>query len=231
MTWFVAVSALALAYSAPTMAGSPDAGTDRFFETNVRPVLAGTCVKCHGEKKASGGLRLDSREAVLKGGETGPAVVPGDPKASLLVQAIRHSDDTLKMPPNKPLPRSVQDDLASWIAAGAPWPQFAARPISGHAHWAFEPLQAVVPPVDPSGWASQPIDRFISAGHRANGLHPVSRADRRTLIRRATFDLIGLPPEPQRVEAFVTDERPDPFARLVDELLARSWPTSASAGC
>jgi hypothetical protein len=202
-------------------AGAPEAASESFFELKVRPVLAGTCVKCHGEKKASGGLRLDSREAMLTGGENGPAVAPGDPKASLRVQAIGHASDTLKMPPNKPLPREVQDDLAAWVAAGAPWPESgSARPLAGVAHWAFEPLRAVEVPSDPTGWAGSPIDRLIAAGHRSRGLHPVGRADRRTLIRRASFDLIGLPPEPDRVEAFVADESPDAYPRLIEELLA-----------
>ena len=104
-------------------AGDPGAASESFFELKVRPVLAGTCVKCHGEKKASGGLRLDSREAMLAGGDGGPAVVPGDPEGSPLVRAVRHADDTLKMPPNKPLPRDSQDALAAWVAAGAPWPK------------------------------------------------------------------------------------------------------------
>ncbi|MFO0950145.1 MAG: PSD1 and planctomycete cytochrome C domain-containing protein [Isosphaeraceae bacterium] len=214
------LAALTLFLATTARAAGPDAASDAFFETKVRPVLAGTCVKCHGEKKASGGLRLDSRAAILKGGESGPALMPGDAEGSLIVKAIRHTDDSLEMPPNKPLPRSVQNDLAAWVAAGAPWPKEAARPIAGQAHWAFEPIKAIEPPADPTGWASTPIDRFIAAGLRANGLHPVHEADRRTLIRRATFDLIGLPPTPERVEAFVADTRPDAYARLVDELLA-----------
>ena len=199
----------------------PGAASESFFELKVRPVLAGTCVKCHGEKKASGGLRLDSRGAMLAGGDGGPAVVPGDPEGSPLVRAVRHDDDTLKMPPNKPLARDAQAALTAWVAAGAPWPRSdPARPLQGQSHWAFEPLRPVAPPADPTGWASAPIDRLVAAGHRSQGLHPVARADRRTLIRRASFDLIGLPPEPARVEAFVADDRPDAFARLIDELLA-----------
>jgi hypothetical protein len=124
------------------------------------------------------------------------------------------------MPPSGPLPDAAKDDLAAWVAAGAPWPESAAaRPIQGRAHWAFEPLGPVTPPEDPTGWASQPIDRFIAAGQRSAGVHPVGRADRRALIRRAYFDLIGLPPEPEKVEAFAADEDPDAFKRLVDELL------------
>jgi hypothetical protein len=202
-------------------AGEPDAASPTFFELKVRPLLANSCVKCHGETKRSGGLRLDSREAILAGGDNGPVIVPGDPDGSPLIRAIRHADETFKMPPNKPLARAAQDDLTAWVAAGAHWPTAAAsRPIEGQTHWAFEPLRTITPPDDPSGWASQPIDRLIAAGQRAKGLHPVERADRRTLIRRAYFDLIGLPPEPARIEAFVADNRPDAFARLVDELLA-----------
>ncbi len=202
-------------------ASEPDASSQAFFELKVRPVLASSCVKCHGAKKSSGGLRLDSREAIQAGGDNGAVVVPGDPEGSTLIRAIRHADEDLKMPPSKPMPRAAQDDLAAWVAAGAPWPTaVAAGPIEGQAHWAFEPLRTVTPPDDPTGWALQPIDRFVAAGHRVQGLQPVARANRRTLIRRAYFDLIGLPPEPARIEAFVADEGPDAFGRLVDELLA-----------
>jgi len=200
---------------------SPDAASENFFELRVRPVLADHCVKCHGEAKQSGGLRVDSRQAMLKGGENGPAVVAGDPAAGLLVRAIRHADDDLKMPPSKPLPKAAQDDLAAWIASGAPWPQTeASRPIEGKTHWAFEPLRNVALTDDPTGWASSPIDRLIAEARRPQDVHPVARADRRTLIRRATVDLIGLPPDPDRVEAFAADERPGAYERLLDELLA-----------
>jgi mono/diheme cytochrome c family protein len=214
MTW-------GLLLVAPLSAGEPEAASESFFELKVRPVLAGTCVKCHGATKASGGLRLDSRESMLSGGDNGPAVKPGDAEGSLLVRAIRRGDGTLKMPPKEALSRAARDDLAAWIAAGAPWPKAtAARPLIGQAHWAFEPFHPVAPPEDPSGWAVQPIDQLIATGYHAKGLHPVARADRRALVRRVTFDLIGLPPEPERVEAFVADSRPDAYARLVDELLA-----------
>jgi hypothetical protein len=195
---------------------------EAFFELKVRPVLAGTCVKCHGATKASGGLRLDSREAMLKGGDDGPAVMPGDPKHSRLIQAIEHADKSLEMPPNKLLPEAVRADLSAWVADGAKWPKAgpSGRTIAGQKHWSFEPLSANLPPEDPTGWAGTPIDRFIAVGHRAMGLRPVPAATRRTLIRRVTFDLIGLPPRPERVEAFVADTRPDAYERLVDELLA-----------
>jgi hypothetical protein len=219
--FILAVAVGLSAIGSEASAGGSPAASESFFELKVRPVLAGTCVKCHGEKKSSGGLRLDSREAMLTGGDGGPAVLPGNPEGSPLVRAVRHADATLKMPPNKPLPRESQDDLSAWVAAGAPWPKSgSSRPLQGQAHWAFEPLRPISAPVDPTGWASRPIDRLIAAGHRSEGLHPVPRADRRTLIRRAYFDLIGLPPESGRIEAFVNDDRPDAFARLVDELLA-----------
>jgi hypothetical protein len=201
-------------------ATSEDAET--FFELKIRPVLAANCVKCHGASRASGGLRLDSRASLLKGGDSGPAIIPGDPAGSLLVKAIGHEDEDLKMPPKKPLAKPLRADLAAWIAAGATWPKttVAAQPIEGRAHWAFEPLKDIVPPPDPSGWAEMPIDRLIVASQREHGVSPVAPADRRALIRRASIDLTGLLPEPARVDAFVADDRPDALARLVDELLA-----------
>jgi hypothetical protein len=202
-------------------AGPTDAASEDFFELKIRPILAETCVKCHGADKASGGLRLDSRAAMLAGGDSGPAVVPGDPEVSLLVKAIRHDDEVLKMPPSKPLAVECRDDLKAWIAAGANWPESrAAQPIEGRSHWAFLTLDTQSPPPDPTGQSSQPIDLFLSVDQRARGLQPVARADRRTLARRAAFDLTGLPLDVARVEAFVADVRPDAFARLVDELLA-----------
>jgi hypothetical protein len=207
-----------------SIGSSSRADDDRvtFFELKVRPILAGTCVKCHGATKASGGLRLDSLEAMLKGGDSGPAVVPGDADESLIVRAVRHTDEHLKMPPKNPLPKAVAIDFAAWVSAGAHWPIAVegARTISSKNHWAFEPLRTQLPPADPTGWSKDPIDRFIAAGHLQRGLRPVRSADKRTLIRRAYFDLLGLPPSPEQVEAFVADTRPDAFARLVDELLS-----------
>ncbi|WP_235963783.1 PSD1 and planctomycete cytochrome C domain-containing protein [Tautonia rosea] len=202
-------------------AQTPDAASETFFEVKIRPVLAESCVTCHGEVKQNGGLRLDSRQAMLDGGVSGPAIEPGAPEESLLTFAISHEDELLKMPPDEPLSREARDDFAAWIAAGAPWPEAAARaPIEGKTHWAFGPLRPIEPPIDPTGWATEPIDQLIAAKQREAGVYPVDRADRRALIRRATFDLIGLPPEPDRVEAFVNDERPDAYDRLIEELLA-----------
>jgi hypothetical protein len=215
---------LTLAFAATlVLAAPPSAASDAetFFETKIRPVLAGSCFKCHGGAKTSHGLRVDSREALLKGGEGGPAIVPGDPLKSPLIRALRHSSDDLKMPPGKPLPEAVVADFTSWVAKGAPWPKVTAtigfRP---ERHWAFQPVKAVEPPADATGWAETPIDRFIAAGLHRQGLVPVGLADSRTLIRRVTFDLTGLPPTPEETEAFASDPSPDAYRRLVDRLLA-----------
>jgi hypothetical protein len=222
--WATLVLIPLIAAAAPVSANGPADEPENFFELKVRPVLAGTCLKCHGAVKASGGLRLDSREAMLAGGDSGPAVLPGEPNQSLLIQAIEHKDTTLEMPPGKLLPKGVREDLAAWVGGGAKWPKSSAagRKIEGRKHWAFEPLDRVAPPDDPTGWAIGPIDRFIAAGQRSHHLKPVPLAQKMTLIRRATFDLIGLPPTPERIEAFVADARPDAYERLVDELLASS---------
>src|SRR5262249_9234847 len=140
------------------------------------------------------------------------------------IQAIRHEDKSLEMPPGKLLPESVRTDLVAWIAAGAKWPKSVAtsptQTIEGRTHWAFEPLGAVAPPGDPTGWAESPLDRFVAAGYRSRGLRPSPPAGKHALIRRVSFDLTGLPPSPERVAAFVADDRPDAYTRLVDELLA-----------
>jgi hypothetical protein len=195
---------------------------EAFFEAKVRPVLASNCVECHGPTKASGGLRLDSREAILKGGDSGPAVVPGDLEKSLLAMAIKHdANEFVQMPKKKALPPQIVADLNAWIVAGARWPHAATAPIvSDKPHWAFSPLQRVALPHDSSAWSQQPIDRFIAAGQREQGLNAVGAVDKQTLLRRAYFDLTGLPPPPERIEAFLSDHRPDAFARVVDELLA-----------
>ncbi len=148
----------------------------------------------------------------------------GDAAASLLIEAIRQSDE-LKMPPKKRLPAEVVNALAQWIKDGAIWPERAAKPAGGPndprpRHWAFERIRDFEPPPDPSGWSDGPIDRFVAARRHAAGLRPVAQADKRTLIRRVTFDLIGLPPTPSEIEAFLGDNSPAAFARVVDRLLA-----------
>ncbi len=219
--------------SAPARDSSPrppsrDEGD--FFEKHVRPVLAENCFTCHGPKQQKSGLRLDSREAVLKGTDLGPVVLPGDVEKSPLVRAIRYDGD-VKMPPKKKLPPEAIEALTKWVRLGAPWPTAKdeagtrkdepgqppdkSHPSSFHLHpskhWAFQPVKHQRP---------RTIDSFIRAKLQEKGLVPAPPADRRTLIRRATFDLLGLPPTPDEVEAFIHDPSPDAFAGLVDRLLA-----------
>jgi hypothetical protein len=199
-----------------------------FFELRVRPVLAKNCYGCHTGTR-SGGLRLDAREHLMKGGNSGPALVPGDADRSLLFQAAGQTHERLKMPPGGRL--SVEDvaALKTWIDAGAIWPDSpppaakSAYVISPEqrAFWAFQPVRKPAPPpVRHTAWAKTAIDRFILAKLEARGLRPAAPADRRTLIRRATFDLTGLPPTPEEIDDFARDRSPEAFARVVDRLLA-----------
>jgi hypothetical protein len=201
----------------------------QFFENKIRPIFANNCYKCHSQsaEKVKGGLLLDTKETLLKGGETGLAIVPGDPEKSLLIKAVRYTDPDLQMPPKgKKLSDGEIADLVSWVKMGAPDPRIAtaaqkAWTDSGKKHWAWQPLKkpAVPETKDPS-WAKTPVDNFILAKLEEKDLKPNPPADKRTLIRRATFDLIGLPPTPQEVEDFVKDESPDAFAKVVDRLMA-----------
>jgi hypothetical protein len=212
-----------LLLAAPTRGQTPSTDADTLFESRIRPVLVDTCFKCHGGKKVSHGLRVDSREALLKGGDTGPALLPGDPDRSLLVQALRHTHDSIKMPPGQRLPDAVVADFATWVKQGAVWPKTAssqAQPFPSQRHWAFQPVTRGSPPPDPSGWSDHPIDRFVMARLRDQHLQPVGLADKRTLLRRVTFDLIGLPPTPDEVADFLADHSPAAFAKVVDRLLA-----------
>jgi hypothetical protein len=205
-----------------------------FFEKSIRPVLVKECYSCHAAtaKKVRGGLTLDTREGLHKGGENGPAVVPGDTKKSLLLQAIRHARDELKMPPKKKLPAEVIADFEKWVAMGAPDPRGGTAKVvkneidieKGRAFWAFQPPKRNEPPaVKDAAWPRGDIDRYLLAALEAKGLTPVADADPRTLVRRVTFDLIGLPPTPEDVEKFVKDYAANPEAALasvVDKLLA-----------
>lgn len=197
---------------------------ERIFETRVRPVLADRCLNCHGPSQQKSGLRLDSREAVLKGGDLGPAIVPGDPDQSLLINAVAHTDDFLKMPPGpETLPDEVIHDLTDWVRAGAPWPQASPSADSNPSpttHWAFQPLRKPDPPAEQSADdADNPIDAFLRARLDPLGLTFSPEADRRTLIRRLSFDLTGLPPSPEEIQEFLSDVAPEAYARLVDRLL------------
>lgn len=224
---------LVLLILSPLSAGSGQDSPIEFFEKKVRPLLAEKCFACH-QDLASGGLRLDSREAVLKGGKLGPAIVPGNPDGSLLIQAVRHTHLRIKMPMGREkLGEQEIRHLEAWIKMGVPWPQekSAAPPkaegkrfaitAKDRTHWAFQPChKPVIPEVKDKAWPKRPTDNFVLARLEAEGLKPVNAADKRTLIRRAYLDLIGLPPTPTEVEAFVKDESPDAYARVVDRLLA-----------
>jgi cytochrome c553 len=203
-----------------------------FFEKKVRPVLLTHCFSCHSmqAKKVRGGLQVDSRTALLKGGDSGPALVPGSPDKSLLVQVLLHGDAG-NMPPKGKLPDAIIADLREWVKIGAPWPQEAATAGSNKStnspsvtagdHWAFRTLKKAAPPtIKQSSLAWSDIDRFLVAGQEAAGVEAATLADRHTLIRRVTFDLTGLPPTPAEVDAFVGDRSPDAFAKVVDRLLA-----------
>jgi hypothetical protein len=222
------LTSLALFVPSPLAAQPPSTPTPQqleFFEARVRPVLAEHCFKCHGPKKQRSGLRLDSRASLLEGGDEGPAVVPGDPDKSLLVQAVRRVG-SLKMPPDGKLPPQAVADLAAWVKMGAPWPRSGPAVAKQLAeawkkHWAFQPVKNPPPPrVRDRAWPVTGVDHFILAGLERKGLSPSAPADRRTLIRRATFDLLGLPPTPEEVAAFEADKSPDAYAKLIDRLLA-----------
>jgi hypothetical protein len=208
----------------PQAATAADDEALTHFEKSVRPVLVENCLKCHGAEKHEGGLRLDTRESALKGGDTGPAIVPHEPDKSLLVTAIRQTDD-LQMPPDQKLTDAQIAAVERWVKLGAPWPKapLAAPQVANAArtHWAFQPVTDPVPPVPGNHpQPANPIDAFIAAKLAQAGLVPSPRADRRTLIRRATFDLLGLPPTQDEVEAFVRDDDPKAYEKLIDRLLA-----------
>ncbi len=230
----VAVVGIVASLAGLAMAEREPSRADR-FEKKVRPLLAARCWQCHGPEKHKGGLRLDSAAAIDAGGESGPVVLPGKPAESRLITAVGYAGD-LKMPPKKKLSDAEIADLTEWVRAGADWPGAAPprlsptpRPAAGgplftaekKSFWAFQPPRDPVPPtVKMTGWPTSPIDRFILSALEKNGLAPAPPADRRTLLRRATFDLTGLPPTPEEVEAFLADQSPDAFATVVDRLLA-----------
>ena len=214
-----------------TMAAPLSSEQIEFFESKVRPVLAEQCYSCHSAEIETpfAGLRLDSREAILEGGDSGPAVLAGDPDGSRLIQVLRGKP--VLMPPTGRLDSETVDALAEWIRMGARWPQDQAveERAAGsfdldarrRAHWAWRPVRYVAPPeVRDEAWSANPVDRFILAKLEENGLRPAAPADRRTLVRRISFDLTGLPPTPGEIEEFLRDESPDAYARLVQRMLA-----------
>ncbi len=205
----------------------------KFFELKVRPLLADKCFGCHGAEKQKGDLRLDSLAGHLRGGESGAAIEPGQPDASLLVEAIRY--EGFEMPPSGRLDDDSVATLVRWVEMGAPWPgadpdaMRVAPPASGPTFseedrqwWAFQPVQdPPVPPTDPQhpAWGNQPIDAFVLPAMQAVGLTPAPPAQREALLRRLCFDLTGLPPTAEQLEQFLGDESPDAVASLVDRLL------------
>lgn len=194
-----------------------------FFERQIRPALAAQCWNCHSDAKQESGLRLDSRAAILKGGDRGDTVKSGDGAASLLVHAIRYGDE-LKMPPNGRFTPEQVAAFSRWIDMGLPWPvekEGSARTRAWKSHWSFQPVaHPVAPTIPQETWTRSPIDAFVLEKLHANSTSPAAEADRRTLIRRATFDLHGLPPTPEDVAEFLADQASDAFERLIDRLLS-----------
>ncbi|MFM7539761.1 MAG: PSD1 and planctomycete cytochrome C domain-containing protein [Planctomycetota bacterium] len=203
---------------------------DTFFENRIRPVLTEHCGKCHGVgdgAKVKGGLRLDSRKSVLAGGDNGPAIVPGDPAKSRLVAAVEYLNADLQMPPKGKLPAKAISDIREWVAGGAPWPVDSGdnRPKKEETfdiasrksrHWAWNPL---LEPAIPGGSGTS-IDRLLEKGRAESGIKAAPKADRRTLLRRLSFDLTGMPPTPAEAEAFASDKAPDALEKQVDRLLS-----------
>jgi hypothetical protein len=211
---------------------APDPQQVAFFETKIRPVLVQHCYECHSSyaekaKKLRGGLMLDTRDGLRKGGSSGPALVPGNARQSLLIQALRHEE--IQMPPKKKLPDAVIEDFVQWVDKGAADPRtgpavaVAKRADDGDAakqHWAFRPLDTSKPPeVEDKAWVRTPIDQFILARLEEAKLKPTPAAAKEKLIRRAYFDLWGLPPAPADIDAFVKDASPDAYTKLIDRLL------------
>ncbi len=214
----IAVACLLGLTSSP---GLPRAGGAEDYARDIKPLLAKHCVSCHGEERPKAGLRLDTAAAAVRGGRSGPAVVPGKADESPLYLSLTGDGDGLPMPFKRPpLPRQQVEALRAWIDAGASAPagEVASKPP---VHWAFiAPRRAGPPEVRDPGWARNPIDRFLLASLERDGLTPSPEADRVTLIRRVSLDLVGLPPSPAEVDAFLADDAPDAYGRLVDRLLA-----------
>ena len=217
------------------MAGSLQAADNAkgfdFFEKHIRPVLVANCYQCHSasSKELKGELRLDTREGLRKGGESGAAIIPGKPDESLLIQAMKH-EDGMEMPPKQKLPDNVIADFVKWVELGAPDPRKPnvstvggkINVLEARKFWAFQPPKITPPPaVKDAAWPKSDIDRYLLAEMEEKQLAPVKDADRTTLIRRVYFDLIGLPPTPEQIDAFVTSQDPKALEKVIDELLAK----------
>ena len=204
-----------------------------FFERRIRPVLSEHCAKCHSteSEKIKGGLLLDSRNDILKGGTSGPAATPGDPEKSMLIEAIRYTDEDLQMPPQHRLTAEQVRDFEEWVRMGLPDPRTAkpaGKNVAGamsieeaRKFWSFQPVSnPPVPAVQDAAWARGDIDRFLLAKMEERGVLPAGDADKRVLLRRATYDLTGMPPTPEEMRAFLADASADAFAKVVERLLA-----------
>ena len=227
LSFFAAICAMVV-----TSAWSVADEATAFFESRIRPVLVEHCYKCHSgsAKSLKGGLRLDSREALLRGGGNGPAILPGKPDDSLLIKALSHEGDVAEMPPDEKLPDQVLADFRQWIARGAPDPRNGSLAVTkpaggdvpaGREAWAFRPPRYPrVPSVRDTSWARDELDRFILARLETKELRPATDADRYTWLRRASLDLVGLPPSLDQIAAFINDPSPWSKERVVDRLLA-----------
>jgi mono/diheme cytochrome c family protein len=213
-------------------AHSAESQGDTFFREKVQPILSKSCFKCHSHgEKMKANLLVDSREALLTGGDTGPAIVPGDPAKSLLIEAVAYTNKDLQMPPKgEKLTDAQIATLTQWVKLGAPWPEEPGQKMKSRPRgtitdadrqwWAFKPVAKVEPPPSAEKWGSNEIDRFIFEKLGAAKLRPAPAAERTALIRRVYFDLTGLPPTPEEAAAFAADKSPDAYAKLVDKLLA-----------
>ena len=210
---------------------APDGAALEFFEKSVRPILVEHCYECHATGEVSGGLRLDSQAGVMKGGDTGPSLVAGDPEKSLLIEAIRYRNRDLQMPPQNALSPAQVAALEKWVAMGAPDPRIEAVTgtgtgpsgmsiADGRNFWSFRPVaDPAIPDVKDASWVKNPVDAFVLAQLEGKGLRPAPVADKRTLIRRITYNLIGLPPTPEEVAAFLADESDDAYSKVMERLL------------
>ena len=213
---------------------SADDSANQFFEEKIGPVLAEHCYECHSAQakraiRLKGGLLLDSRDGVRRGGDSGPAVIPGNPEDSLILEALRF--ESLEMPPAGKLPDEVIGDFVRWIEMGAPDPrdvdaaigsgELSEEMLQSLEYWAFEqPADSRPPTVRNSAWPRGAVDQFVLAKLQAAGLQPSPMADRRTLIRRATYDLTGLPPTGPEIASLLWDEAADAYARLNEGVLS-----------
>ena len=228
--WFALTLALAV-FAANAHADDADQQAEgvRFFESKIRPILVKHCYECHGAETQENKLRVDSLAALSAGGKAGSFIVPGKPDKSLLITAINYNLPELQMPPEKKLGEREIADLTAWVKMGAPHPDRQGNApqviekydlAKAREFWSFKSVVDHVPPAVKDGaWATTPLDQFVLKSLEVRGLKPSRPADKLTLLRRATFDLTGLPPTPAEIEAFLKDDSPAAFATVVDRLL------------